>query len=192
MQSPKAGGDHVASDAAAIAEPEVWGVLKAGSRPNSPPTRPCPTGTPPPLPPKNVPVMPPDSSPPPVDMAERDRKRGSDSSVRDLARKPSIADVDHVFGPVEDLRLGEVTTECKWISFDDESPEGPPPPQEPAPPLPPDLPSPPLQTQAPPLPDVPPPDSPPPQTPPPPLPVTSPPPQAAAPPLPVTSPPPQA
>lgn len=28
----------------AIAEPEVWGAPKPGSRPGSPPTKPCPTG----------------------------------------------------------------------------------------------------------------------------------------------------
>ncbi|XP_035279261.1 SH3-containing GRB2-like protein 3-interacting protein 1 isoform X3 [Anguilla anguilla] len=211
--------DH-SGDVATIAEPEVWGAPKPGSRPGSPPTRPCPTGTPPPLPPKNVPALPPDSSPTTVtdvskaeqDEAQRSGSSSSDSISREAVRKPSIADMDHIFGPVEDLRAGEETTESKWISFCDESPESLPPPQQPAPPLPivppphspppqtppPPLPvalpidSPPPQTPPPPLPIVPAPESPPPQTPPPPLPVAppidSPPPQTPPPPLPVTLP----
>ncbi|KAJ8390425.1 hypothetical protein AAFF_G00103600 [Aldrovandia affinis] len=50
---------ELSGDAVAISEPEVWGAPKPGSRPDSPLTRPCPTGTPPPLPPKNIPVTPP-------------------------------------------------------------------------------------------------------------------------------------
>ncbi|KAG5847443.1 hypothetical protein ANANG_G00126120 [Anguilla anguilla] len=121
--------DH-SGDVATIAEPEVWGAPKPGSRPGSPPTRPCPTGTPPPLPPKNVPALPPDSSPTTVtdvskaeqDEAQRSGSSSSDSISREAVRKPSIADMDHIFGPVEDLRAGEETTESKWISFCDESP----------------------------------------------------------------------
>ncbi|XP_061099705.1 SH3-containing GRB2-like protein 3-interacting protein 1 [Conger conger] len=54
--------DH-SEDAVTFAEPDVWGAPKPDSRPGSPSIRPCPTGTPPPLPPKNVPALPPDSSP---------------------------------------------------------------------------------------------------------------------------------
>ncbi|KAG5850656.1 hypothetical protein ANANG_G00084770 [Anguilla anguilla] len=50
-----------------IGEPEVWGVHVSESHPDSPLARAFPTGTPPPLPPKNVPATPPPCGSPPAD-----------------------------------------------------------------------------------------------------------------------------
>uniref|UniRef100_A0A671W2M8 SH3-containing GRB2-like protein 3-interacting protein 1 n=1 Tax=Sparus aurata TaxID=8175 RepID=A0A671W2M8_SPAAU len=87
----------------------------------------------------------------------------TDSSTR----KPSIADLDNIFGP--EPPAGEESGES-WVCFSEESSNQPPLPEEPAPPLPA--------------------SPPPPESPAPPLPTSPPPPEDPAPPLP-TSPPPK-
>uniref|UniRef100_A0A3P8SNW8 SH3GL interacting endocytic adaptor 1 n=1 Tax=Amphiprion percula TaxID=161767 RepID=A0A3P8SNW8_AMPPE len=131
---------------------------------------------PPPLPPKNVPTSPPTTGPPSADDAVSTE---ADSSTR----KPSIADLDNIFGPEQSVPPGEEAGET-WVCFSEESPDRPPLPKDPAPPLP--TSPPPPEEPAPPLPASP----PPPESPAPPLPTSPPPPEDPAPPLP-TSPPPK-
>ncbi|CAI5635597.1 unnamed protein product [Oreochromis niloticus] len=135
------------------------------------------TEAPPPLPPKNVPASPPNTSPPSPDDAEV--SAGADSS----ARKPSIADLDNIFGPEQAPPACEDTGDS-WVCFSEEAPDQPPPPKDPAPPLPSSPPAP--EEPAPPLPA----SSPPPVLHAPPLPTSPPPSEDFAPPLP-TSPPPK-
>ncbi|KAI1892124.1 hypothetical protein AGOR_G00150730 [Albula goreensis] len=137
---------------AVVDEPEVWGVPVSESHPDSPLARAYPTGTPPPLPPKNVPATPPpcgspDSTAASQDDGDNQPPSGPQDGSSEGGRKTSIVDLDNIFGPAPTPRPGEESVENKWVSFSDESPERPPPPQDPAP--------------APPLPTVPPPDSPP-------------------------------
>ncbi|XP_069050263.1 SH3-containing GRB2-like protein 3-interacting protein 1 isoform X6 [Lepisosteus oculatus] len=137
-----------------IDEPEVWGVPKTESNPDSPLPRPFPTGTPPPLPPKNVPATPPLCGSPSSDSADT----GISKTDTDLATKqpssnsldapahtlgkegrggklPSISDLDNIFGPIEAPKPAAETSDSKWVSFSDESP-GRDAPVAPAPPLP--------------------------------------------------------
>ncbi|XP_005948848.1 SH3-containing GRB2-like protein 3-interacting protein 1 isoform X2 [Haplochromis burtoni] len=160
---------------AVLSECDVWGTPL--SEPESSLTRSFPTGTPPPLPPKNVPASPPNTSPPPADDAEV--SAGADSS----ARKPSIADLDNIFGPEQAAPACEDAGDS-WVCFSEEAPDQPPPPKDPAPPLPSSPPPP--EEPAPPLPA----SSPPPVLHAPPLPTSPPPSEDFAPPLP-TSPPPE-
>ncbi|XP_027883474.1 SH3-containing GRB2-like protein 3-interacting protein 1 isoform X4 [Xiphophorus couchianus] len=139
-----------------LSEPDVWGT--SFSEPESSLTRSFPTGTPPPLPPKNVPTSPPTTGAPSPDAAE------ATADANDSSRKPSIADLDNIFGPEVAPPAGE-DTDDKWVCFSEHSPAGPPapkeppshmpssppPPEEPAPP-PPESPAPPLPTSPPPLP----------------------------------------
>ncbi|XP_042370709.1 SH3-containing GRB2-like protein 3-interacting protein 1 isoform X4 [Plectropomus leopardus] len=157
-----------------FSESDAWGAPL--SEPESSLTRSFPTGTPPPLPPKNVPTSPPSPGPPSADDAVASTEADSSS------RKPSIADLDNIFGPEQAPTAGEDTGES-WVCFNAESPDRPPLPQEPAPPLP--ASPPPPESPAPPLPTSP----PPPEDPAPPLPTSPPPKEEPAPPIP-TSPPP--
>ncbi|XP_029904925.1 LOW QUALITY PROTEIN: SH3-containing GRB2-like protein 3-interacting protein 1 [Myripristis murdjan] len=171
-----------------LSESDAWGAPL--SEPESTLTRLFPTGTPPPLPPKNVPTSPPTTGPPSADATE------VTTEAEDSTRKPSIADLDNIFGP-EEATAAREDEDDKWVCFSEESsdrpplpkdpapplPSSPPPPEEPAPPLP--ASPPPLENQAPPLPTSP----PPPEDPAPPLPTSPPPKEEPAPPLP-TSPPP--
>uniref|UniRef100_W5MJ56 SH3-containing GRB2-like protein 3-interacting protein 1 n=1 Tax=Lepisosteus oculatus TaxID=7918 RepID=W5MJ56_LEPOC len=109
-----------------IDEPEVWGVPKTESNPDSPLPRPFPTGTPPPLPPKNVPATPPLCGSPSSDSAGKEGRGG---------KLPSISDLDNIFGPIEAPKPAAETSDSKWVSFSDESP-GRDAPVAPAPPLP--------------------------------------------------------
>ncbi|KAL4635026.1 SH3-containing GRB2-like protein 3-interacting protein 1 isoform X2 [Arapaima gigas] len=127
-----------------IDEPEVWGVPYSESHPDSSITRPLSSGPPPLLPPKNVPVSPPVCGSLSTDSSEI-LKDGIDklpaSSFQEVPLdaadyKVSIADLDNIFGPIEAPGTKGVTTEKKWVSFTDESPERPPLPEEPVPPLP--------------------------------------------------------
>ncbi|XP_075413343.1 SH3-containing GRB2-like protein 3-interacting protein 1 isoform X3 [Tenrec ecaudatus] len=102
-------------------QPEIWG----SSQPINPSvespklTRPFPTGTPPPLPPKNVPATPPRTgSPLPVGP-------GNDQSATEVRVEtlPSINDLDSIFGPVLSPKSVAVDTEEKWVDFSDTSPE---------------------------------------------------------------------
>ncbi|XP_047442495.1 SH3-containing GRB2-like protein 3-interacting protein 1 isoform X6 [Mugil cephalus] len=158
-----------------LSESDVWGPPL--SEPESSLTRSFPTGTPPPLPPKNVPTSPPATSPVSADDAE------ASTEAEAAARKPSIADLDNIFGPEQDASTVEDTGDS-WVCFSQESPDRPPLPTDAARPLPSSPPPP--EEPAPPLPASPPP---PPESPAPPLPTSPPPQEDPAPPLP-TSPPP--
>ncbi|XP_018609652.1 SH3-containing GRB2-like protein 3-interacting protein 1 [Scleropages formosus] len=136
-----------------IDEPDVWGVPYSESHPDSSLTRPFPHGTPPLLPPKIVPASSLVCGSPITDSSEilegeseKLPASGSQEALPDAtSEKPSMADLDNIFGPIKAPTPKETTTENNWVSFTDESPERPPTPEEPAPPLP----------------TVPPPDSPP-------------------------------
>ncbi|XP_027145811.1 SH3-containing GRB2-like protein 3-interacting protein 1 isoform X5 [Larimichthys crocea] len=151
-----------------LSESDAWATPL--SEPESSLTRAFPTGTPPPLPPKNVPTSPPSTG-----------SADEGSTEADSTRKPSIADLDNIFGPEEVPPAGEDTSDT-WVCFSEEPAARPPLPEETAPPLP----ASPPESSAPPLPTSP----PPPDDPvPPPLPTSPPPKEEPVPPLP-TSPPP--
>ncbi|KAM6938254.1 SH3-containing GRB2-like protein 3-interacting protein 1 [Lycodopsis pacificus] len=154
-----------------LSESDPWGAPL--SEPESSLTRSFPTGTPPPLPPKNVPTSPLSTGPPSEDGAEVSTE--ADSSTR----KPSIADLDNIFGPEQPPPAGEDTGDT-WVCFSAESSDRPPLPEEPAPPLPGSPPPP--ESPAPPLPTSP----PPPEDPAPPLPTSPPPKEEPVPPLPTS------
>ncbi|XP_076026285.1 SH3-containing GRB2-like protein 3-interacting protein 1 isoform X1 [Genypterus blacodes] len=135
------------------------------------------TEAPPPLPPKNVVTSPQASSPPPAE--DTDVSTVAEGSTR----KPSIADMDNIFGPAPPASAAD-EAEDSWVCFSEESSERPPLPKDPAPPLPSSPPPP--EEPAPPLPASP----PLPESPAPPLPVSPPPREDLAPHLP-TSPPPK-
>uniref|UniRef100_A0A8C4ITD9 SH3GL interacting endocytic adaptor 1a n=1 Tax=Dicentrarchus labrax TaxID=13489 RepID=A0A8C4ITD9_DICLA len=122
------------------------------------------------------PPPPPSTGPPSTEDAE------VSTEVDGSTRKPSIADLDNIFGPEQAPPAGEDTGET-WVCFSEESAARPPLPEEPAPPLP--ASPPPPESPAPPLPTSP----PPPEDPAPPLPTSPPPKEEPVPPLP-TSPPP--
>ncbi|XP_030647539.1 SH3-containing GRB2-like protein 3-interacting protein 1, partial [Chanos chanos] len=113
-----------------VAEPEVWGAPLSESNPSL--ARPFPTGTPPPLPPKNVPTSPPPCDSPTAEPA--DALKEEDSSAQP-EEKPSLADLDNIFGPADSLQPKDEAAD-KWVDFGDDSPERPPLPEKPAPPLP--------------------------------------------------------
>ncbi|XP_014870109.1 SH3-containing GRB2-like protein 3-interacting protein 1 isoform X3 [Poecilia latipinna] len=159
-----------------LSEPDVWGT--SFSEPESSFTRSFPTGTPPPLPPKNVPTSPPTTEAPSPDAA-------ASADANDSSRKPSIADLDNIFGPEVAPPAGE-DTDDKWVCFSEHSPAGPPAPHMPSSPPPPEEPAPPPPPASPPPPESP---APPLPTSPPPLPIALSPKEDSPPPLP-TSPPP--
>uniref|UniRef100_A0A9J7YH92 SH3GL interacting endocytic adaptor 1 n=1 Tax=Cyprinus carpio carpio TaxID=630221 RepID=A0A9J7YH92_CYPCA len=107
----------------------------------------------PPLPPKNVPT-----SPPPIESPATEPTDGQkeEENSRQTSQRPSIADLDNIFGPEDSPKPGQDVGD-KWICFNDESPQRPPPLSEgePAPPFP-SSPPPPAEP-APPLPKSPPP-----------------------------------
>ncbi|XP_054644937.1 SH3-containing GRB2-like protein 3-interacting protein 1 isoform X3 [Dunckerocampus dactyliophorus] len=138
-----------------LSETDVWGASLSES------SRPFPTGTPPPLPPKNVPTSPLANAP-----ASSDNTDAS-AEAENSSRKPSIADVDNLFGPEQSPPANEDASDT-WVCFTEKSPDRPPLPKEPAPSHPS---SPPLEEAAPPLPASP----PPPESPAPPLPMSPPP-----------------
>ncbi|XP_058891074.1 SH3-containing GRB2-like protein 3-interacting protein 1 isoform X2 [Acipenser ruthenus] len=128
-----------------IDESEVWGVPRpSGPNQEAPLPRPFPTGTPPPLPPKNVPATLPQTGSPSTDVANgavsKSPKPESDTdvatwqptsnSLEDPSVKagrdrklPSISDLDNIFGPVECPKPQAESTESQWVRFSDESPE---------------------------------------------------------------------
>ncbi|AWP10686.1 putative cAMP-specific 3'-5'-cyclic phosphodiesterase 4B [Scophthalmus maximus] len=93
-----------------LSESDAWGAPL--SEPESSLTRSFPTGTPPPLPPKNVPTTPPTTGPPAADDAEASAG----------GRKPSIADLDNIFGPEQAQPLPEDTGDT-WVCFSPHTPE---------------------------------------------------------------------
>ncbi|KFO82255.1 SH3-containing GRB2-like 3-interacting protein 1, partial [Cuculus canorus] len=106
---------------ATLDQPEIWGsVQPVNASVESPKLpRPFPTGTPPPLPPKNIPATPPRTgSPLTVGI-------GGDQTAAELKRDklPSINDLDSIFGPVLSPKSAAVNTEDKWVNFSDQSPE---------------------------------------------------------------------
>uniref|UniRef100_A0A8C8R8C5 SH3-containing GRB2-like protein 3-interacting protein 1 n=1 Tax=Pelusios castaneus TaxID=367368 RepID=A0A8C8R8C5_9SAUR len=106
---------------ARLDEPEIWGsVQPVNSSLDSPKLpRPFPTGTPPPLPPKNIPATPPRTgSPITVGI-------GSDQTATEVKSEklPSINDLDSIFGPVLSPKSVAVNAEDKWVNFSDQSPE---------------------------------------------------------------------
>ncbi|KFQ94015.1 SH3-containing GRB2-like 3-interacting protein 1, partial [Nipponia nippon] len=106
---------------ATLDQPEIWGSVQpinaSVESPKLP--RPFPTGTPPPLPPKNIPATPPRTgSPLTVGI-------GGDQTAAELKsdKLPSINDLDSIFGPVLSPKSAAVNTEDKWVNFSDQSPE---------------------------------------------------------------------
>ncbi|KAM4021491.1 SH3-containing GRB2-like protein 3-interacting protein 1 [Anomaloglossus baeobatrachus] len=167
---------------------EIWGASQTSSTTSESPklSRPFPTGTPPPIPPKNIPATPPrTSSPAGIDQATAAEEQKETSTTEE--RPASISDVDSIFGPILSPKSVAINTEDRWIRFHDHSPEkicssSPPLPASPRPPrspLPPPRSPPPPRTPPPPC-SPPPPRSPPPRSPPPPR--SSPPPRSPLPP----------
>ncbi|XP_044884841.1 SH3-containing GRB2-like protein 3-interacting protein 1 isoform X3 [Mauremys mutica] len=106
---------------APLDQTEIWGsVQPVNSSLDSPKLpRPFPTGTPPPLPPKNIPATPPRTgSPLTVGI-------GSDQTATEVKsdKLPSINDLDSIFGPVLSPKSIAVNAEDKWVNFSDQSPE---------------------------------------------------------------------
>ncbi|NXK86783.1 SGIP1 protein, partial [Formicarius rufipectus] len=107
---------------AALDQPEIWGsVQPVNASVESPKLpRPFPTGTPPPLPPKNIPATPPRTgSPLPLGIG------GDQAAAAEPKRDklPSINDLDSIFGPVPSPKSAAANAEDKWVNFSDQSPE---------------------------------------------------------------------
>ncbi|NXX45781.1 SGIP1 protein, partial [Tricholaema leucomelas] len=106
---------------ATLDQPEIWGSVQpinpSVESPKLP--RPFPTGTPPPLPPKNIPATPPRTASP-LTVA-----LGGDQPAAELKRDklPSINDLDSIFGPVPSPKSPALNAEAKWVNFSDQSPE---------------------------------------------------------------------
>nr|XP_015290034.2 SH3-containing GRB2-like protein 3-interacting protein 1 isoform X14 [Macaca fascicularis]XP_045225406.1 SH3-containing GRB2-like protein 3-interacting protein 1 isoform X14 [Macaca fascicularis]XP_045225410.1 SH3-containing GRB2-like protein 3-interacting protein 1 isoform X14 [Macaca fascicularis] len=102
-------------------QPEIWGSGQPSNPSMESPklTRPFPTGTPPPLPPKNVPATPPRTGSP-LTIGP-----GNDQSATEIKieKLPSINDLDSIFGPVLSPKSVAVNAEEKWVHFSDTSPE---------------------------------------------------------------------
>ncbi|XP_062834266.1 SH3-containing GRB2-like protein 3-interacting protein 1 isoform X4 [Anolis carolinensis] len=102
---------------APIDQPEVWGSVQPESveSPNS--SQPFPSGTPPPLPPKNIPATPPRTGSPLTTGV------GNDQTATEVKsdKLPSINDLDSIFGPVLSPKSVAADAEDKWISFSDQS-----------------------------------------------------------------------
>nr|DBA17812.1 TPA: hypothetical protein GDO54_016132 [Pyxicephalus adspersus] len=108
-------------------QPEIWGVSQLNTAsPESPKlSRPFPTGTPPPIPPKNIPATPPrTASPLPAGIDEVTvstvELRETDAEDEQLS---SLNDLDSIFGPVLSPRSVALSSEDKWVRFTDTSPE---------------------------------------------------------------------
>ncbi|XP_078012821.1 SH3-containing GRB2-like protein 3-interacting protein 1 isoform X3 [Phascolarctos cinereus] len=102
-------------------QPEIWGSVQPMNPSLESPklTRPFPTGTPPPLPPKNVPATP-SRTGSPLTVGP-----GSEQTIPEVKgeKLPSISDLDSIFGPVLSPKSVVVNTEEKWVNFSDASPE---------------------------------------------------------------------
>ncbi|XP_006879816.1 PREDICTED: SH3-containing GRB2-like protein 3-interacting protein 1 isoform X2 [Elephantulus edwardii] len=102
-------------------QPEIWGSGQpVNANIESPKlTRPFPTGTPPPLPPKNIPATPPRTGSP-LTVGP-----GNDPSATEvkIEKLPSINDLDSIFGPVLSPKSVAFNAEEKWVHFSDTSPE---------------------------------------------------------------------
>ncbi|NXU54732.1 SGIP1 protein, partial [Turnix velox] len=106
---------------AALDQPEIWGLVQpvnaSVESPKQP--RPFPTGTPPPLPPKNVPATPPRTGSPLTVGIGGDQAAAAEPRRDKL---PSINDLDSIFGPVLSPKP-TANAEDKWVNFSDQSPE---------------------------------------------------------------------
>uniref|UniRef100_A0A8C3KNF2 SH3-containing GRB2-like protein 3-interacting protein 1 n=1 Tax=Calidris pygmaea TaxID=425635 RepID=A0A8C3KNF2_9CHAR len=102
-------------------QPEIWGsVQPVNASVESPKLpRPFPTGTPPPLPPKNIPATPPRTGSP-LTVGIGGDQTGAEPKRDKL---PSINDVDSIFGPVLSPKSTAANAEVKWVNFSDQSPE---------------------------------------------------------------------
>ncbi|XP_058513640.1 SH3-containing GRB2-like protein 3-interacting protein 1 isoform X6 [Ochotona princeps] len=102
-------------------QPEIWGAGQPINPSVESPklARPFPTGTPPPLPPKNVPATPPRTGSP---LTVGPGKDQSATEVK-IEKLPSINDLDSIFGPVLSPKSVTVNAEEKWVHFSDTSPE---------------------------------------------------------------------
>uniref|UniRef100_A0A8C6YFP6 SH3-containing GRB2-like protein 3-interacting protein 1 n=1 Tax=Naja naja TaxID=35670 RepID=A0A8C6YFP6_NAJNA len=102
-----------------IDQSEVWGSVQpensSAESPNA--SRPFPSGTPPPLPPKNIPATPPHAGSPLTIGV------GNDQTATEVKsdKQPSINDMDNIFGPVLSPKSVADNAEDKWISFSDQS-----------------------------------------------------------------------
>ncbi|XP_051568760.1 SH3-containing GRB2-like protein 3-interacting protein 1 isoform X3 [Myxocyprinus asiaticus] len=105
-----------------IEEPEVWGAPLPEQHLDSSLARPFPTGTLPPLPPKNVLSSPTSSESPATEPTD---VQNEDEGSRQASQRPSLADLDNIFGPADSPIPGQ-DAEDKWVCFSDESPERPP------------------------------------------------------------------
>ncbi|XP_077054803.1 SH3-containing GRB2-like protein 3-interacting protein 1 isoform X11 [Siphateles boraxobius] len=140
--------DEQKTSEAVIEEPEVWGAPLPEQQLESSLATPFPTGTLPPLPPKNVPTSPPPIESPATEPTDVQKE---EENSRPTSQRPSITDLDNIFGPEDSPKPGQ-DAEDKWVCFNDATPERlppseggepatplplcPPPPAEPAPPLP--------------------------------------------------------
>ncbi|XP_070602204.1 SH3-containing GRB2-like protein 3-interacting protein 1 isoform X9 [Erythrolamprus reginae] len=106
-------------DSGPIEQCEVWGsVQPANASVESPnESRPFPSGTPPPLPPKNIPATPPHAGSPLTIGV------GNDQTATEVKsdKLPSINDLDNIFGPVLSPSSVADNAEDKWISFSDQA-----------------------------------------------------------------------
>ncbi|XP_039185006.1 SH3-containing GRB2-like protein 3-interacting protein 1 isoform X5 [Crotalus tigris] len=104
-----------------VDQSEVWGSMQPeNSSVEAPdPSRPFPSGTPPPLPPKNIPATPPQAGSPLTIGV------GIDQTATEVKsdKLPSINDLDSIFGPVLSPKSVTDNAEDKWISFSDQSQE---------------------------------------------------------------------
>ncbi|KAG8437133.1 hypothetical protein GDO86_007998 [Hymenochirus boettgeri] len=102
-------------------QPEIWGSVQTSSTNVESPqlSRLYPSGTPPPIPPKNIPATPPRTASPPSTGAEFENR---DSEIKE-EHLPSINDLDNIFGPVLSPKSVIVDSEDQWIRFSDTSPE---------------------------------------------------------------------
>ncbi|KFO23207.1 SH3-containing GRB2-like protein 3-interacting protein 1, partial [Fukomys damarensis] len=98
-------------------QPEIWGSGQPINPSLESPklTRPFPTGTPPPLPPKNVPATPPRTGSP-LTVGPGNDQSATEAKTEKL---PSINDLDSIFGPVLSPKSVAVNTEEKWVQFSD-------------------------------------------------------------------------
>uniref|UniRef100_A0A669PGM8 SH3-containing GRB2-like protein 3-interacting protein 1 n=1 Tax=Phasianus colchicus TaxID=9054 RepID=A0A669PGM8_PHACC len=104
---------------APLDQPEIWGSFQPNSTESPKLQRSFPIGTPPPLPPKNVPATPPRTASP-LTVAP-----GGDQPATEAKsdKPPSINDLDSIFGPVLSPKSVAAHTENKWVNFSDPSPE---------------------------------------------------------------------
>ncbi|XP_072367204.1 SH3-containing GRB2-like protein 3-interacting protein 1 isoform X2 [Scyliorhinus torazame] len=131
---------------AVIDQPEIWGPIQTVDSERQSPltTRSFPIGTPPPLPPKNVPATPPRTGSPPAEDSDHTNLKGTKSDLDAATRQPlpksdhetvgndqgksepqpdkllSINDLDDIFGPVVSPRSGVVLSKNKWIDCSDQ------------------------------------------------------------------------